>query len=98
MIPRACTDEDAAYEPVRTVITVGHTGVRIIAVVTIGADRRSAYRAVDRSDANADAPMHLRMGITGGKKEQNAQKSCIFQIFHDGASLPTSDLFQQSGG
>jgi hypothetical protein len=50
--PGAGADEDAADEIIRSIEAVGGAGVRIIAVVAIGADWR---RAVIGRGANSDA-------------------------------------------
>lgn len=39
--PRAGADEDAAAEPVRTVVGVWRAGVRCIRIVSVGANRRT---------------------------------------------------------
>ena len=62
--PGAGTDEDAVHEVVRAVETVGRAGVRIIAVVAIGADRGG-------TNANADTNADLRVGTACGE-EQNS--------------------------
>ena len=53
--PRARSDEYAAGEVVRPVITVGRAGVRVIAIVTVGADRSRAYISRSNSNANEDS-------------------------------------------
>src|SRR5207245_11561339 len=50
--PRARSDENAADEVVRAVIAVGRTGVRVVAIITIGTDRGRAY--VSRAHSNTD--------------------------------------------
>lgn len=72
VIPRARANEDAADEVVRPVIAVWSAGVRIVAVVAVGADRR---RAVDGAHSNGYA--NLRVGIARGKK-QNSQQCHVF--------------------
>ena len=66
VIPGAGADEDAANEVVRAIVAVGCAGVRIVAVVTVGADRGSA---VDR--AHSDGKANLRVGIARGKKQNS---------------------------
>ena len=68
--PRAGADEDAADEVVRPVVAVGSAGVRIVAVVTVGAGRRRADGTVNGAYPNTDA--NLRVGAARGKK-QNSQ-------------------------
>src|SRR5260370_12545944 len=52
VIPRSGADEDAAGEPIRSVIAVGGARVRIIVVIAIGAD---GSRLVIRWTSNTDA-------------------------------------------
>jgi hypothetical protein len=73
--PRAGADEDAADEVVRAVVAVRSAGVRIVAVVTVGAGRRRANGAIDRT--HSDAKGNLGVGAACGKK-QNSQKRNIF--------------------
>jgi len=68
--PRASTDEDAADEVVRAVVSVRSAGVWIIAVVAVGANWRGADCAVHGTYSNADA--NLRVSAARGKK-QNSQ-------------------------
>lgn len=62
--PGAGADEEAVHEVVRAVEAVGRAGVRIIAVVAIGADRGG-------TNANADTNADLRVGTACGE-EQNS--------------------------
>jgi hypothetical protein len=68
--PRAGTDEDAADEVVRAVVSVRSAGVRIIAVVAVGANWRGADGSVHGTYRNADA--NLCVSAARGKK-QNSQ-------------------------
>jgi hypothetical protein len=43
VIPRASADEDAANEPLRTIIAARGAGIGIVAVVTVGANRRRSH-------------------------------------------------------
>jgi hypothetical protein len=61
--PGAGADENAADEVVRSVVAVWRAGVRIVTVVTIGADRRWAD---DRAYSNSHA--NLRLSAACGKK------------------------------
>ena len=74
--PRASADEDAADEVVRPVIAIRGAGVRIIAVVTVGANRRWADGAVDGTYSNGHA--NLRVSAARGGKKQNSQQCNIF--------------------
>jgi hypothetical protein len=73
--PGAGADEDAACEVVRSVEAVRSAGVRIVAVVTVGADWRRADGTVHGTYSNAHP--NLRVGTARGKK-QNSQQSSIF--------------------
>jgi len=70
--PRAGADEDPADEIVRAVVTVWCAGVRIVAVVTVGAGRCSAVNG-----AYSDADANLGVGAGSGEK-QNSQQCNIF--------------------
>ena len=71
--PGARADEDAADEVVRSVVAVWSAGVRIVAVITIGADRRwSDDGTYPYSQAN------LRVSAARCGKKQNSQQSNIF--------------------
>lgn len=74
--PRAGADEDAAGEVVRPVIPIWGAGVRVIAVVTVGADRRWADGAVDGTYSNGHANLRVRAARSG--KKQNSQQCNIF--------------------
>jgi len=50
--PGTRSDENAADEVVRAVIAVGRTGVRVVAIITIGTDRSGAY--VSRAHSNTE--------------------------------------------
>lgn len=50
--PRPSSDENAADEVVRPVITIGCAGVRVVAVVAISADRGRPY--ICRANSNTD--------------------------------------------
>jgi hypothetical protein len=65
-IPRAGADEDAADKIVRPIVAVRSASVRIVAVVTVGTDRR---RAVDGTYSNGHA--NLGVGAARGE-EQNS--------------------------
>jgi len=72
-VPGAGTDEDAANEPVRAVVSVGSTVVGGIIVVAIGADWRGTV--IDRSSyANAEGDA-LGVGV-GGREKTNTETNC----------------------
>jgi len=56
VIPRAGADEDSANEPVRAVVAVGGTSIRVIVIVAIG-----AYRGVTVTAANSNGNPNLRL-------------------------------------
>jgi hypothetical protein len=64
--PGAGADEDATGEVVRPVVAVWSAGVRIVTVVTVGASRRGADRAVHGTHSNAHP--NLGVSISRGKK------------------------------
>lgn len=69
VVPGAGADEDAADEVVRSVVAVRSAGVRIVAVVTKGADRRWADGAVYRTYPDSHA--NLGLGAAGGEKQNS---------------------------
>jgi len=73
--PGAGADEDAADEVIRAVEAVWSAGVRIVAVVTVGAGWRWTDGTVHGTYSNPHA--NLSVGITRGKK-QNSQQCNIF--------------------
>ena len=83
--PGAGTDEDSTDEVIRSVVAVWSAGVRSVAVVTVGADRRRADRAVYWTYSHSYA--NLRVGVARGKK-QNSQQSNIFKVTHVFPSIP----------
>ena len=75
VIPRTGADEHATYKPARTVVAIGRAGVRIIAVVTIGADRRWSNAGVHGTYADT----HSNLGVSASRgKKQNPQQCSIF--------------------
>jgi hypothetical protein len=54
VIPRASADKDSAIEPVRAVVAVGRTGIRVIIIVAVSAYRSWTPIAVTWADSNAD--------------------------------------------
>jgi hypothetical protein len=58
--PRASSDEDATGEVARTVVAVRRAGIRVIPIVSVGADRSRADIA--RTDAHADCDA-LSIGV-----------------------------------
>jgi len=66
VIPRSGADEDAAGEPIRSVIAVGGAGVRIIVVIAIGADGSGpVIHGTSYTDAKGDA-----LGVRARGREQ----------------------------
>jgi hypothetical protein len=70
VIPGAGADEPAAYEPARPIVAVRRASVRIIAVVSIRANRRWAYGCSNRTNSNA----HGNLGVSAfcHDKKQNS--------------------------
>jgi len=67
--PGASADEDTAGEVVRAVVAIGRASVRIVTVVTVGADWGGADGAVH--GAYPDAHAELRLGGTSGQKQNS---------------------------
>jgi hypothetical protein len=65
-IPRASAEEDSAVEPLRTIVSVGSTGIWGVPVVTVLADRRTIGVVSSDVDAKGD----LRMGGGGWCKKE----------------------------
>jgi hypothetical protein len=74
-IPGTGPNEDAAIEPRRPIVPVGGAGIRIIAVVAIGADRSRVAVAVSpihrATDPNSNRD--LGMGISRCGEQQDTQ-------------------------
>jgi hypothetical protein len=80
--PRACADEQATGEVARTVVPVRRTGVRVIPIVTVGADR--SRTDISRTDAYSDGDA---LSASVRREGQGSSKYCknhqIFdQMFH----------------
>ena len=60
VIPRSRANKHAAYEPIRPVIAVRRTGIRIIVIVSIRANRRTGRVAGTDSDPNANLRLRVR--------------------------------------
>jgi len=69
VIPGASADEDAAEKVVRPVVAIWSASVRIVAVVTVGADWRWANGAVHGTYSNRYAD--LRVGAARGEKQNS---------------------------
>jgi hypothetical protein len=74
-IPGARADKHAAYEVVRPVIAIRRASVRIVVVVTIGADRGWSIAPVCGTYSNAER--HLRLRVSCGKKQSPQQCSVL---------------------
>jgi hypothetical protein len=74
-IPGASTDEDAAREVARAVVTVWSASVRIVAIVTIGTNRCWTNSGVNRADTNTHANLCV---CAGCGQEQNSEQCDIF--------------------
>jgi hypothetical protein len=59
MEPRTRADENSADEILRPVIPVGRASVRVIPIVTVGADGRRSN--ISGADSNSDSDPHLRI-------------------------------------
>ena len=66
VIPGTSADEDTADEPIRSVISVGRAGVRIVVVVAVGADgSRPVIHGTSYTDAKGDA-----LGVRARRREE----------------------------
>jgi hypothetical protein len=84
--PGAGADKHAAYKVVRPVIAIGRAGIRVVAIITVGAHRRrSKACGVHRTYSNAHGNLCPRVSCG---KEQNAQQCSIFEVSHILASYP----------
>jgi hypothetical protein len=75
-VPGTRSQEDAAVEPVRTVISIRCAGIWVVAVVAIGADRRRIITAVITGPSIIEPKRNLGMGI-GSRNQQNPQQSDV---------------------
>jgi hypothetical protein len=71
VIPRAGADEVSADEPVRAVVAVGRTSIRVIIIVAVSAYRSWPPIAVTWADSNADN--HSLRVRKGSEKHANAE-------------------------
>jgi hypothetical protein len=58
MEPRTGANEHATHKVIRTVVAVRSASVRVIAVITVGADRRGSY--VTRAHSNSNCNLRMR--------------------------------------
>jgi hypothetical protein len=65
--PRAGADKDPAVEPIRAVVAVWGTSIRVISIVAVGAGCTGAH--IDRTNANRN----LRMRRHGRREHANCQ-------------------------
>ena len=68
--PRASTDENAAGEPARAVVAVGSACVRVIRIVTVGADGSRTNVSGADPDAHGNS---LRMGVWSYRQAKSEQ-------------------------
>jgi hypothetical protein len=77
VIPRARTDKPAVHEPVWPVIPIRSASVGIVAIISIRANGRRAYRDSHRTNPHA----HGNLGIGASSRyseKQNCQQAHIF--------------------
>ncbi len=77
VIPGACADKHAADEPVWPIVAVWRAGVRVIAVVTIIADRGGADPGVHRADSYSNSHANLRLRVARAH-QKNSQQNHVF--------------------
>jgi hypothetical protein len=70
VIPRARSDEHAAHEVIRSVVSIGSAGVGIIPIVAISTNRRGSD-----SDPNANSNLCIRLSCG---EHQNSEQRQIF--------------------
>ena len=87
VIPRTHADEYAVHEVAGSPVAVRRARVRVICVVTIGADRLNSDG--QRAGSNRDSHPDL-CRCTRCCQKQNSQQSCIFYVFHGPTSLHSS--------
>jgi predicted flap endonuclease-1-like 5' DNA nuclease len=82
-VPRPSAEEDAAVEPLRTIVAVGRAGigrVSVVAILTIGQN-------VSVTAADVDSKRNLRVG--GGRRRQDESKDCkqceVLKTTHGGS-------------
>jgi len=68
--PWPSTNKHSTYKVVRPVVAVRRAGIRVIAVVSISANGRSAIRTIHRANSNTHPDLRLRVART---HQQNAQ-------------------------
>jgi hypothetical protein len=76
-IPGAGTDEHSAHEPRRSIVPVRRAGIRIVAVVAIGAHRSRIAVTVSPIHRGTDpnSNRHLRMRISRSREQQDTEYS-----------------------
>src|SRR6266481_7277027 len=79
MEPGARADKDAAYKVVWAVVAVGRTGIGVIVIVTVGADRSRTI--VGRANSHADNHS-LCLRRSRGCEHANGQQSEILEMTH----------------
>ena len=77
--PRTGADEDAAHKPVGAVVAVRGAVVRVIIIVTVGAN---GSRTVVDGATNADSDTHLGVRATAKNKKQQSEQSHVLEISH----------------
>jgi hypothetical protein len=80
MKPRAHADEHPSSKPVRTIVSVRRTSVRVVPIVAVRADGRGAHVPVPRPDHS------LRVRVRSAK-HANPQQSRKSQVTHLGTSF-----------
>jgi hypothetical protein len=72
VIPRPCADKHAAYEPVRPIVAVRRARIRVIPIVSIRANGRSANPGIHRADSDPNSHPNLRLRVARAH-QQNSQ-------------------------
>ncbi len=77
VIPGACADKHAAYEPVRSIVAVRRAGIGCISVIAISTDRRGANPGIHRADSNPNSHANLRLRVARAQ-QKNSQQNHVF--------------------
>src|SRR5262249_52028814 len=78
--PRACADEHATHEPIWPVVAVRRASIRIVIVISVGADRRRSVITITGSHPDSDCNLCVRLCYRDYR--QNRQQSQILNRSH----------------
>jgi hypothetical protein len=78
--PWASADEETTGKPIRSVVSVWRTRIRIVSVISVITNRRSGKVTRTNSDANSNPDLRLRIRQ---RQHQHRQQRNIFQVTHN---------------